>query len=81
MVAGHQGHPVAVPQQGRQGRRHRLRGARGRGPFAQEKPASFGMIQRGGLVVIHLRETVQQPTIEPLIKHTVGPGSLVYTDD
>jgi len=81
MVAGHKGHPVAGPQQGRAGRRNRLRGARGRGTFAKEPPPIFGMIQRGGLVVIHMRENVQQPTIEPLIKHTVVPGSLVYTDD
>ncbi len=81
MVAGHKGHPVAGPQQGRAGRRNRLRGARGRGTFAKEPPPIFGMIQRCGLVVIHMRENVQQPTIEPLIKHTVVPGSLVYTDD
>jgi hypothetical protein len=76
-VAGHQGQPVAVPPQGRAGRRHRLRGARGRGPLAKEKPPSFAMMQRGGLVVIQMLETVHQPTIEPLIKHTVVPGSLV----
>jgi len=81
MVAGHKGNPVAVQQQGREGRRKRLRGARGRGTLAKEKPPIFGMIQRCGLVVIHMLENVQQPTIEPLIKHTVVPGSLVYTDD
>lgn len=76
-MAGHKGKPVAVQQQGRAGRRNRLRGARGRGTLAQETPPIFGMIQRGGLVVIPMLETVQQPTIEPLIKHTVVPGALV----
>jgi hypothetical protein len=77
MVAGHKGKPVAVQQQGREGRRNRLRGARGRGTCAKEQPPLFGMIQRWGLVVIHRLENVQQPTIEPLIKHTIVPGSLV----
>jgi hypothetical protein len=79
-VAGHQGNPVAGPPQGRDGRRNRRRGARGRGPFAKEQPPLFGMIQRGGLGVIPRLETVQQPTIEPLIQPTVGPGALVYPD-
>ena len=39
------------------------------------------MIQRGGRVVIPRLEHVQQPTIDPLIKHTVVPGSLLDTDD
>lgn len=39
------------------------------------------MIQRCGQVVIHMLENVQQVTIEPLIKQTVVPGTLIYTDD
>jgi transposase len=81
MVAGHKGHAVAVQQQGRAGRRKRRSGARGRGPFAQEKPPLVGMIQRGGRVVIPRLENVQPPPIEPVRKPTGVPGSLVYTDD
>jgi len=34
----------------------------------KEKPPVFGMIQRGGLAVLHLLANVKQKTIEPLIK-------------
>jgi transposase len=81
IVAGHKGNPVAVAAQGREGRRNRLKGERGRGTLAKEKPPVFGMMQRCGQVVIHMLENVQQVTIEPLIKQTVGPGTLIYTDD
>ena len=43
VVAGHQGHPEAVRRAGRRGRRRRLKGARGRGTLATEKPPIFGM--------------------------------------
>jgi transposase len=39
------------------------------------------MMQRGGQVVIHLLANVQQKTSEPLIKGTIVPGTLVYTDE
>ena len=39
------------------------------------------MLQRGGEVVIRLLENVQQRTIEPLIRATIGPGAQVYTDE
>ena len=39
------------------------------------------MIQRGGNVVIRLLENVQQKTIEPIIKATIAPGSLIHTDE
>ena len=39
------------------------------------------MIARGGEVVIRMLENVQQQTIEPLIKATISPGSLIYTDE
>lgn len=48
VIAGHKGHPGAVREQGRPGRRRRLKGCRGRGTLSQEKPPIFGMIQRGG---------------------------------
>ena len=39
------------------------------------------MIQRGGLVVLHLLANVKQKTIEPFIKDTIASGTLVYTDE
>ena len=81
MVAGHKGHPDQVRQKGRQGRRRRLKGQRGRGTAAKEKPPIFGMIQRGGQVVIQMLDNVQQVTIRPLITATIASGSQVYTDE
>ena len=62
-------------------RRNRLKGARGRGTLEKEKPPIFGMIQRGGQVVIQMLENVQQVTIKPLIQSTIAPGTLIYTDE
>jgi transposase len=45
------------------------------------RPPVFGMIERGGQVVINLRANVKQKTIEPLITDTIDPGPLVYTDE
>jgi transposase-like protein len=39
------------------------------------------MIQRKGEVSIQMLENVQQKTIEPIIKETIAPDTLVYTDD
>ncbi|MDZ4220203.1 MAG: transposase [Methylobacter sp.] len=47
----------------------------------KEKPPIFGMIQRGGQVVIHMLENVQQATIKPFIQSTIAPGTLIYTDE
>ena len=47
----------------------------------KERPPVFGMIERGGQAVINLLENVKQKTIEPLIKDTIDPGTLVYTDE
>jgi transposase len=46
-----------------------------------EKPPVFGMLQRGGEVVIRMLSDVQQRTIAPLIQRTITPGSTVYTDE
>lgn len=78
---GHKGPPEAVAHKGRQGRRNRLKGARGRGTLEKEKPPVFGMIQRSGEVVIEMLAKVRQTTIEPLIKTTVLPGTVIYTDE
>jgi len=39
------------------------------------------MIQRGGLVSIHMLENVKQSTIQPIIMTTILPGSNVFTDE
>jgi len=39
------------------------------------------MIQRQGAVSIQLLENVQQQTIEPIIKETIAPDTLIYTDE
>ncbi len=54
LVAGHKGQPDKVKQAKRPARRRRLKGARGRGTLANEKPPIFGMIQRSGDVVIKM---------------------------
>ena len=63
------------------GRRRRLKGAPGRGTLAKEKPPIFGMLQRGGEVVIRMLANVQQVTIGPLIERTIAKGTLVSTDE
>jgi hypothetical protein len=81
VVAGHKGNPAAVLATRRQGRRNRRKGGRGRGTLAKEKPPIFGMIERGGRVMIRMLPNVQQATIHPIIEKTVAKGSHVYTDD
>jgi transposase len=81
VIAGHKGQPEMVKKKGRKGRRRRLQGKRGRGTLDQERPPVFGMMQRGGQVVINLMANVKQKTIEPFIKETIVPGTLVYTDE
>jgi len=81
VVAGHKGHPDMVAQQGRPGRRRRLKGSPGRGTLAGEKPPILGMIQRGGEVVIAMLANVQQQTIQPLLTGTIQAGSTVFTDE
>lgn len=81
ITAGHKGNPEAVERKGREGRRNRLKGARGRGTLEKEKPPVMGMIQRGGEVVIRMLADVRKATIEPLIKASVAPGSMIYTDE
>lgn len=79
IVAGHKGKPDRI--KGREPRRRRLKGARGRGTLAGEKPPVFGMIQRGGAVRIALLPDVKRKTIRPLIEGTLVPGTLVNTDE
>jgi transposase-like protein len=58
-----------------------LKGRRGRGTAAQDKPPIFGMIQRNGCVLIRMLDNVQSKTIKPIIEKMVKPGSSVYTDE
>jgi transposase-like protein len=58
-----------------------LKGAPGRGTLEKEKPPIFGMMQRGGEMVIRMLENVQQATIGPLIRRAITPGAVVYTDE
>jgi transposase len=81
VVAGHKVQPEIVRALGRPGRRRRLKGKRGRGTLDTEKPPVFGMIQRGGAVVIQMLPNVQPPTIQSIITTTIETGTLIYTDD
>jgi transposase-like protein len=81
VIAGHKGQPEVVKSTKRKGRRRRLKGKGGRGTLEKERPPVFGMIQRGGQVVINFLANVKQKTIEPLMKETIVSGALVYTDE
>jgi transposase-like protein len=81
IVAGHKGLPAEVAKAGRKGRRRRLRGKRGRGTLAGDKPPVLGLLQRNGEVCIRMLPNVQQVTIQPIITSSVAPGSQVYTDE
>ena len=73
--------PAEVAKAGRKGRRRRLRGKRGRGTLAGDKPPVLGLLQRNGEVCIYMLPNVQQVTIQPIITSRVAPGSQVYTDE
>src|SRR3954464_10381150 len=75
VVAGHKGNPEAVRAKGREGRRNRLKG--GRGTLEKEKPPIFGMIERGGQVVIRMLANVQQATIHPTIEKPKARTSIL----
>ena len=81
VVAGHKGQPARVAKSGRKGRRRRLKGHRGRGSSASEKPPILGLIQRNGLLALYALDNVKQETIKPVIGKCVAPGSLIYTDE
>jgi transposase-like protein len=49
--------------------------------LAKERPPIFGMIQRGGEVVIRMLENVKQVTIGPLMAGMIAQGSTIYTDE
>ena len=45
-----------------------------------DKPPIFGLIQRGGQVVLHMLANVRAATIKPIITAAVAPGTLIHTD-
>jgi len=79
VVAGHKGQPEVVKIKG--AKAVDAKANRVEAPWRKKKPPVFGMIQRGGLVVLHQLANVKQKTIEPLIKETIESGTLVYTDE
>lgn len=81
VVAGHKGQPSEVRKRDRQGRRRRLKGKRGRGTADSDKPPIFGMVQRGGQLVIRMLDNVKQKTIKPIIEATIAKDTMVYTDE
>ncbi|WP_448208595.1 IS1595 family transposase [Azospirillum sp. sgz302134] len=58
-----------------------MKGERGRGTLAKDKPPILGLIQRGGEVVLHMLANVQQATIRPIIQASVAAGALIHTDE
>jgi transposase len=58
-----------------------LKGERGRGTLAKEKPPVLGMIERGGQVIIKMLPDVKQQTIKPLITKSIAAGTTVMTDE
>lgn len=81
VVAGHKGQPAEVEAAGRPPRRRRLKGARGRGTAAKDKPPILGMIERGGNLAMVVLPNVQQATIKPHIQAHIEVGSETFTDE
>ena len=59
VVAGHKGNPEAVRAKGRDGRRNRLKGSRGRGTLEKEKPPIFGMIEREVVIRMLVQQAIR----------------------
>ena len=81
MTAGHKGNPEAVRKKGALDGATVSKGFGAEARLKKTHPPIFGMIQRGGEVVIRMLANVQQTTIEPLIKATIIPDTQVYTDE
>lgn len=81
VVCGHKGQPENVVKANRPARCRRLKGKRGRGTLATEKPPILGMIQRDGSLAVRMLPNVQQETIKPIIKNCIKEKTLIYTDE
>ena len=72
VVAGHKGQPANVAKANRIARKRRLRGHRGRGTSASEKPPILGLVQRGGELVLRVLDNVnvspQNVVVNPIKK-------------
>jgi transposase len=53
----------------------------GRGTLEKDKPPIFGIVQRGGAIILHLLANVRQATIKPRLRAGVAFGSLINTDE
>jgi transposase len=58
-----------------------LKGRRGRGTAATDKPPILGIIARGGQLFLQMCSNVQQRTIKPWITTVIQSGSVVNTDE
>ncbi|MBV8077727.1 MAG: transposase, partial [Planctomycetaceae bacterium] len=57
-----------------------MKGERGRGTLAKEKPPIFGMIPRTGQVVVRMLSDAKPETIAPLLRRAIDQGTVVYID-
>lgn len=81
LVSGHKGQTKEISKKKRKPRKRRLKGKRGRGTMADEKPPILGMVQRGGDVQLRVLSNVKSATIRPMIEQWVSPKSTIYTDE
>jgi transposase-like protein len=51
------------------------------GPWRKKSSPFFGMIQRGGRVLLRMLANVQRKTIKPIIERAIAKGTLVFTDE
>ena len=58
-----------------------MKGERGRGTLAKQRPLIFGMIPQSSEVFIRMLADVKQVTIGPLIKQTIANQTVVYTEE
>jgi len=79
VIAGHKGQPEVVKKKVEQDRR-RLKSKRDEERWQGEAPISRG-IQPRGRVVLKMLPNVKQATIAPLLKASIVPGTLIYTDE
>ena len=81
IVTGYKGYPKSVVAKGSKGRRRQLKGARGRGTAATDKPPVLSIIKCNGEVIVKMLDDVKQMSIKPVIESYVKKGSLIYSDE
>lgn len=81
LIAGQKGQPKRVLCRGRQSRRRRLRGNRGRGTAQSEKNSILGMVSHTGAIALQVLENVKQTTIRPIIEGRIAREACIYTDE